>query len=339
LIHLFPSADPLQSHIRRLQVLDGWRLSQTTSPYTEWQHFVVLYGTMRLLLNFSLRVETTGTTYRLLALIGNQEGWSGDVIEVPAIIRRGAVDSLFGDSSIRLVGEGYRIHIATPWLHGDLLLEPQSAPLLIPGIRLDDTLKFHWLCVPRLVASGRIWMHGHLQTLERVPAYHDHNWGRFSLLGNFAWEWGFVLPEAEEDPWSAVFLRVSDRARHRCRVQGLALWRDGVLFASFRDGEVSTTTTGVLLPEHLHIVPPILSHRLNSGGSMPRLLSISASRDQDYITLEAKASTLSCILLPHDENISVLREASATIHLHGRLRGRSLNFNGLGMLEVVDGDQ
>jgi len=105
LIHLFPSADPLQSHIRRLQVLDGWRLSQTTSPYTEWQHFVVLYGTMRLLLNFSLRVETTGTTYRLLALIGNQEGWSGDVIEVPAIIRRGAVDSLFGDSSVRLVGE------------------------------------------------------------------------------------------------------------------------------------------------------------------------------------------------------------------------------------------
>ena len=339
MIPILPAADPLASHVQRLQLLDGWRASALTAPalWTEWQHFVVADGSRRLLVNFSLRVEEGRPVGRLLVLGATEAGWQGEVAPHPTTLRPGAVDSFFGPSSLRLGAEGYKIQLSTPAVEGYLHLEPIAAPLFVPGIRLDTQLRFHWLVVPRMVASGQLRVGRERWTLERVPAYHDHNWGRFSTSGNYAWEWGFLMPQAEEDPWSAIFLRVSDRARHRCRVQGLALWRDGTLFSSFRDGEIQTDARGIHLPDRVHLVPEQLSHELQSGGSMPRRFSMRASRGDDVLSLEVQPGALSRLLLPQDNGLTMVSEAASTGRLYGTVRGLSVELNGLGMLEVTDG--
>ncbi|HNC97337.1 MAG TPA: hypothetical protein PKW90_14505, partial [Myxococcota bacterium] len=251
-------------------------------------------------------------------------------------LRPGTVDCFFGRSSVRLTAEGYRIHLATQHISGELRLEPVSAPLYIPGVRLDAQHRFHWLSVPRMVASGHLRVGGRPWSLERVPAYHDHNWGAFSPRADYSWEWGFALPVQEEEPWSAVFMRVSDRARHRCRVQGLALWRDGRLFASFRDGELQSRAEGIHHPPDLHLLPDALAHTLSSGGSMPRSFHMSASRGQDHLDLEVRPGATSRILLPGGENTAMVSEALASVSLCGTIQERTVNFRGVGMLEVTD---
>ncbi len=51
-------------------------------------------------------------------------------------------------------------------------------------------------------------------------AYHDHNWGRFQWGGDFGWTWGTILPAGPDDPWSMVFLQMTDRRRLRCLSTG-----------------------------------------------------------------------------------------------------------------------
>jgi hypothetical protein len=339
LIPLLSAADPLASHVRRLQALDGWRASAQTAPpqWTEWQHVVVVDGSWRLLLNFSLRVEEGKAVTRLLAMATGPGGWSGEVRPEPAVLRPGAVDCYFGASSFRLGPEGYQVELRTPTVEGHLHLEPIAAPFFVPGIRLDQGLRFHWLAVPRLVATGQLRVGGQTRRLHRVPAYHDHNWGRFSTGGNYAWEWGFLMPEAEEDPWSVLFLRVSDRARHRCRVQGMALWRDGGLFSSFRDGEIQTEAQGIWQPERVYLIPEQLAHELGSGGSMPRRFLMHAARGDDVLNLEVQPGALSRLLLPQPDGLTMVNEAAATGKLYGTIRGEPVLWNGAGMLEVTDG--
>ena len=339
MIPWLPAADPLQERIRKLQHLDGWRGAPPRCPpqWTEWQHFVILDGNRGILLNFNLHSDTSPVT-RVLALSTDGHTWRGGVEEVAATLRAGTVDCFFGRSSVRLTAEGYRIHLATQHIEGELHLEPISSPLYIPGIRLDPHHRFHWLSVPRMVASGRLRVGGEPWSFERIPAYHDHNWGSFSPHADYSWEWGFALPVEEEQPWSAVFMRVSDRARHRCRVQGLALWRDGRLFASFRDAELQCRSEGIHHPPHSLVVPEALSHTVSTGGSMPQIFRMSASRGQDHLELELIPGATSRILLPSGENTAMLSEALASVTLCGIIQERTVNFRGIGMLEVTDGE-
>ena len=103
-----------------------------------------------------------------------------------------------------------------------------------------------WLFVPRLRADGWLRIGGQEHRLEGELAYHDHNWGRFWWGDDFGWTWGTFLSQGPEDPWSLVFLRMTDRRRLRCLSQALYVWHHDEPAAIFRHAAVQTRSHGLL---------------------------------------------------------------------------------------------
>ncbi len=103
-----------------------------------------------------------------------------------------------------------------------------------------------WLFVPRLRAEGWLRIGGHEHHVENELAYHDHNWGRFWWGDDFGWTWGTILSQQPENPWSMVFLRMTDRRRLRCLSQALYVWHDDEPAAIFRHAAVQTRSSGRL---------------------------------------------------------------------------------------------
>ena len=87
-------------------------------------------------------------------------------------------------------------------------------------------------------------MDGTTYSLDGSPAYHDHDWGHFRWGRDFAWEWGFSLPEDPSNPWSLVFVRMSDRSRHQAYTQAVFVWRREATHRTFLDHEIGIATRG-----------------------------------------------------------------------------------------------
>src|SRR4029078_10303778 len=115
------------------------------------------------------------------------------------------------------------------------------------------------MVLPRLVACGEIRVRGKSFQLDRAAAYHDHNWGHFSWGRDFAWEWGYALPEDLRAPWTVVYVRLSDRGRVRTYKQAVFLWRRTSVARVFRDTEVDVTLAGLLRPASVFKLPRIMN--------------------------------------------------------------------------------
>jgi hypothetical protein len=84
----------------------------------------------------------------------------------------------------------YRLHARSTINRVDLALEITPAPRhYFPPVELGDEQLVSGYVVPALVAkaSGTICVRTRCQTLTKVPAYHDHNWG---VWRDVTWEWG-----------------------------------------------------------------------------------------------------------------------------------------------------
>ncbi len=134
---------------------------------------------------------------------------------------------------------GYRVLVDLPErdLRGELHLTPASRPFVVNNQPVGEG-RLSWLFVPRLQAHGWFHIDGRDHRLDGEVAYHDHNWGRFRWGDDFGWEWGSVLPASSEDPWSFVFMRMTDRRRLRALSQALYVWRHDEPAAMFRDAAV-----------------------------------------------------------------------------------------------------
>ena len=100
-----------------------------------------------------------------------------------------------------------------------------------------------WLFVPKLRADGWLRIEGQEQRIDGELAYHDHNWGRFWWGDDFGWTWGTMLSQAPENPWSLVFLQMTDRRRLRCLSKALYVWHHDEPAAIFRHAALRTRPT------------------------------------------------------------------------------------------------
>jgi hypothetical protein len=208
----------------------------------------------------------------------------------------------------------------------------------VPNVPLEDGPPLQWLLVPRLLASGVVTVEGRALRLDAVPAYHDHNWGTFRWGQDFAWEWGFGLARRAEDPWSCVFVRLTDRARLRARVQALMVWKGGLQHRLLRDRALTVTREGHLCPGPVPRFPRVAG-LLTAGGAtdVPARLTVAGAEGRDRVTVCFEPASVACVVVPDETDLTLTRihEVNGPLSLRGELKGEAVHFDGRGFFEFL----
>lgn len=319
------------------------------ADFKEWHHFVVARPEWRLLVNLSLTAEPTPEgPVRIVPrviVIAHDQRWTGAVarfepaeLDVSADLRTVTV------AGNRVVAgpDGYRIVLDLPEhdIEAELHLVPASRPFVVNNQPVGDG-RLSWLFVPRLRAHGRVRLGGTERRLDGEVAYHDHNWGRFRWGGDFAWDWASVLPTGPDDPWSFVYMRMTDGRRHRTLSQALYVWRGDERAAMFRDAAIRTSTSGLLGRAPDCTLPPPM--RLVLGGAatdVPETVAISASRAGDSVHAVFRPESYARLAQPSEvrpDRSVVLCEIGGTARITGSIGGERFDVDGAGVFEALRG--
>ena len=327
---------------------DYWRRSPASAGgaagHKEWSHFCVLADPVDLLINWSLTDAASGQLEepRLTMLARSRGGrWEGDVESFEpgeVALRAGHPDARFGDASLRFDGRDYRLRAglrSTP-LEAHLTLSPITRPAATRSVPLGGNQPMRWLVVPRLEASGTVRVGEELHALHGAPAYHDRNWGEFGWGGDFSWEWAVVLPARSNCPWSLVYNRITDHARHRTVSQGILLWRRERHCRTFRDRELSVRGEGFLRVAGALRVPRVIS--LASPGSVadiPKRLEIEARCGGDALDVTVELDDCAQVGIPndHDDGVTLITETRGSARVSGHVRGEAVQLEGPTLVE------
>ncbi|MCB9756630.1 MAG: hypothetical protein H6713_42480, partial [Myxococcales bacterium] len=181
----------LATLVERLDYFRGApRRRQPSGAHKEWQHFIVHAPDIHALINFNIIdhawSERATPRAHVIVLVRalDRAGWDGDVERFhdgAYAVAEGRVDARFGANTLRFCDGRYHLHVRSRdrAIRADIELRPVSIPVLSNNQRLAGGRRISWVFVPRLVASGVIWLDGQRYAIESAPAYHDHNWGEF----------------------------------------------------------------------------------------------------------------------------------------------------------------
>ena len=326
---------------------DFWRRSPASvggaAGHKEWSYFCALGDQCQLVTAFSImdrhspagagrdRIEEA----RVTLLARSSDGrWAGQVEScAPAEvdIQAGRVGARFGTHELGFSHGSYTVDLSMddPPVRASLVFRPTTRPALTRSIPLGDAAPMQWFVVPRLEASGEVRIGERLHRLRACPAYHDHNWGRFQWGGDFAWEWGVGL-SASGNPWSLIYYRITDRGRHAVVSQGLLLWSGARHSRTFRDGDLSVRSHGLLRTAGCLRVPRVMQLAVTgSAGDLPTRLEASARSGRDAVDVAFDLETPAQILVPNDgddDGITNISECPARATVVGRIDGQAVAF-------------
>lgn len=317
--------------------------------FKEWHHFVIHAGGCRLLVNFSLNTEAAPDgRYRLaprVIVIAHDDRWSGAVERFPESALAIAPDLgelVVGGNRMLIRPDGYHLIIDLParGITGELSFVSASKPFVVNNQPVGSG-RMSWLFVPRLHATGWLRIGDREHRFDRDIAYHDHNWGRFRWGDDFGWEWATVLPCDPDQPWSLVFLRMTDRRRLRYLAQALYVWHHNEPAAIFRHAAVAVQTSGVLRrPADCTLPAPM---RLLLDGEVPGVpehIAVTAHRAGDTAHLQFRPQSYARLAQPSELSLdgsTVLCESSGTARVTGSINGRRMDFRGTGVFEFLHG--
>ncbi len=299
--------------------------------FKEWQHFCVYGRDFDLLLNVSEvdPVASDGPPVVRLTTLARYDRWFGDVETIPADevdIRAGRVDARLGESTLRYADGAYRLDVrcrSVP-VRAQLELRPVSMPAPIYNVTTGDGPPIHWVVIPRLVAHGEVTIDGVRHVLDGTPAYHDHNWGHFRWGRDFAWEWGFGLPQEASNPWSFVFARLSDRALNRTRMQTLFLWRGRRVHRAFRDANIRIRHHGLLRADRVLKVPPVMGLiARGTATDVPARMTIEAWSHDTRLEAEFTPVDVAQVVLPNDDDfgVTIINEVAGELAVEADVAG------------------
>jgi hypothetical protein len=316
--------------------------------HKEWWHFCVYAPGVDVLVNFSLVDDVrdgapAGREFARVVVLVRDREWDGDVEvfdagEVEAA--GGGLRMRFGDNLVAFEHGRYVIDLRLRRrpIAVRLTLEARCVPSLANNIRLDPGPPINWLVLPRMVASGTLTLGDRVVAVERAPAYHDHNWGHFAWGRDFAWEWGYGLPAGDDNPWSMVFVRLSDRAHTRAYMQALFLWRGAVQHRVLRGADVTVAREGFLRASRVFKLPRVMA--LVAPGTVtdvPRSLTVTARGDGDEVRCRFDAEDVAAVVIPndHDPGVTVIHEVSGVVTVDGRVRGEPVAMRGRAVFEFL----
>lgn len=319
--------------------------------FKEWHHFFVQGRTRQLLVNLSLTSEAHGGRAGRLVprviVLAHDGRWSGAVArfdpgELDVSADLGTVT--VGASRMTSAPDGYRVVLDLPdrGIGGELRFTTGDLPsvVLVNNQPVADG-RLSWLFVPRLRADGHLRIGDRELHLDGDVAYHDHNWGRFRWGDDFGWEWGSVLPTDLTDPWSAVFMRKTDRRRLRSFSQALYLFRYDEAVAMFRDTALRVRCSGRLGRAPDCTLPPPM--RLLLGGEaadVPASVEITAARPGATMRVEFRSGSYARLAQPSEISLDravVLAEVGGRARITGSVDGEDLDVDCAGVVELLHG--
>lgn len=316
--------------------------------HKEWWHFAAYAPGLDVLVNFSLvddvRPEApAGQEFARLTVLVRDGVWDGDVELVPAErvdAPGGGLSMRFGANVAALIDGAYHLEVALSRrpITVRLVVRPEALPSIAHNIPLDAGPPIHWLVAPRCRAHGTVTIQGVTHTLTDAPAYHDHNWGHFAWGRDFAWEWGFGLPPRGENPWSLVFVRLSDRAHTLARMQALFLWRGVWQHRVLRADEVSVTREGFLRPARVLKIPRAMALVSPSVATdVPARLVVEARGGGDHVRAVFTAHDLAQVVIPndHDPGNTIINEVGGAVAVEGVVRGERVSMEGRAVFEFL----
>lgn len=322
------------------------------SGYKEWQHFIVHARDVHLLVNFSIADEASpgrskerGEVARLIALASG-DGWEGGVErfdEADFAVESGDIQARLGRNTLRFERNTYRLSMALR--ERSLAAELEFVPAALPAVSANHLLApgrhISWLFLPRLETRGTITLHGRTTRVEGAPAYHDHNWGHFTWGDDFCWEWGSLLPKEAANPWSAVLVRMMNRARSAVRYQALFLWHGGEALRVFRDEELQFSNSGDFAMQRPFTLPrPLALLVPGAAADLPRALEVQATGDADSLQVGFEPRQHARIIVPAEEaleRLTVIHEMLGAVSLRGCVRGEQVDMEGTGVFEFIRG--
>ncbi len=318
------------------------------SGHKEWWHFCAYGDAVDVLVNFSLvddvRPEAPrGAEFGRVTVLVRERTWDGDVDLHRAdetYARGGGHSMVLGRNSAEYIDGVYHlaVHLSRRPISLRLSVRPMCLPSLANNIQLDPGPPINWLVVPRAEATGWVTIDGRTHVLDRSPAYHDHNWGLFAWGRDFAWEWGFGLPHDASNPWSVVFVRLSDRAHSRVMMQALFLWRGPWQHRVLRAEQVAVTRHGLLRPAKVLKVPRAMGLVSPSPATdVPERLEVVALGDGDEVRCEFVAQDLAQVVIPndHDPGNTLINEVSGALSVEGSVRGERVAMKGRAIFEFL----
>jgi hypothetical protein len=266
--------------------------------------------------------------------------WHGDIDACDGRtvdVRAGRVDARMGQSRLSLSDGAYHLdaQVGSRAVGASLILRPTAHPALTRSIPLGPHEPMHWLVVPRLEATGEVRIGRDCHRVHACPAYHDHNWGRFSWGGDFAWEWGIALAGGTT-AWSLVYYRITDRGRHRSISQGVLLWRGERHCRTFRDCDVGIRSLGLLRLARCLRLPRIMSLVLpGAAGDIPARLEVEARSGRDALDIVIALEDGAQIGIPNDatDGMTTISECRARVSVSGAVRGEAVRFDAPSMIE------
>jgi hypothetical protein len=317
--------------------------------FKEWHHFVIHGASRRLLINFNLTSEPTATGQTRLAprviVIDHDRRWTGaierfDESQMNVSADLGALT--IGGNRMIVHPDGYQVQIDLPRhdIKGELQLTSVSRPFVVNNQPVGEG-RMCWLFVPKLRADGWLRIGGREQRVDNEVAYHDHNWGRFWWGDDFGWTWGTILSQQPNNPWSLVFLRMTDRRRLRCLSQALYVWHDDEPAAIFRHAAVQTRSHGLLGRAADCTLPAPMRLLLDGEVSdVPARIEITATRAGDTVHTEFRPRSYARLAQPSEVSLdrsTVLCETSGTALVNGSIDGVPMDFTGTGVFEFLYG--
>ncbi|GAA2569142.1 hypothetical protein [Mycolicibacterium diernhoferi] len=317
--------------------------------FKEWHHFVIHAGGCRLLVNFSLNTESAPDgRYRLaprVIVIAHDDRWGGAVERFAAdalAIAPSLGELTIGGNRMLIRPDGYRVVIDLParGIAGELSFVPASKPFVVTNQPVGSG-RMSWLFVPRLHATGWLRIGGREHRFTDDIAYHDHNWGRFRWGDDFGWEWATVLPSDPDQPWSLVFLRMTDRRRLRYFSQALYVWHHNEPAAIFRHAAVAVRTSGVLHRRADCTLPAPMRLLLDGEvPGVPECVTVTAHRAGDAARVEFLPQSYARLAQPSElslDGVTVLCESTGAAVVTGSINGRRMDFRGTGVFEFLHG--
>jgi len=324
--------------------------SDGSSHHKEWHHFVVLGAGVDLLVNFSTCAEglgagNTAETARIVLLVRTGTGgWRGCVESfAPGRVRvaAGTIDFDFAGNILRWHGSRFALAVAlaAPRLRLELTLTPVTMPAFSPNIPMLDGPPLHWVVVPRLDVVGWLEVDDTRIDLSGTRAYHDHNWGEFRWGHDVAWEWGFVLPDTADVPWTVTFVRLTNRARtmvleHRC-----LLWKGTELVRIFREPDlVAGPSAAFLDPATIFRIPPPMALLVPERAvDVPAAFRCRADDGPDWLDCAWQGEALAQVLIPSETGlgVTIFNEVLARCDVRGQLGREPIAFTGRSVMEFI----
>ena len=316
--------------------------------YKEWLHFCVRTPELELLVNFSAVAEQareaeSGRAFRTIVLLKERGGsWQGDIaridprqVEMPG----GRVGLRFADSEVRFEDGRYRLRVRCAKL--SLRAELELTPLVIPtqtlNMEVRDGPPHNWAIAPRLAANGSVTVSGKRVHVENAASYHDHNWGTFQWGGDFAWEWGYMIPEDPACPWCVVAVRFADRAHAQGLAQGLFLWKGARQARIFRGEQAEVRHQGLFSGELVKLPPVMGLLRPGRATDVPARYEVIGREGADELRLTFVPSDVAQVMIPNDSpsGMTIIHEVAGRFDVAGSVHGERVEFGGGGIFEFL----